>query len=53
MADSGQVYKGYFIWRDAFRWIVRTTSRGDQAGEQTARFGTLAAAKAYIDRNPR
>jgi len=47
MGDSRQVYNGYLIWRDAFRWVVRT-----EAGGQV-RFGTLKAARAYVDRNPR
>ena len=53
MATGGQVYKGYLIWRDATRWVLRMDPWGDQPGEDTARFHTLKAAKAYVDRNPR
>ena len=53
MADSGQVYKGYLIWRDTSRWVLRLDPWGDQPGEDTARFLTLKAAKNYVDRNPR
>ena len=53
MATSGQVYKGYLIWRDATRWGLRMNPWGDQPGEDTARFHTLKAAQAFVDRNPR
>lgn len=50
---STHVYKGYLIWRDATRWVVRVPPWGDQSGEATARFHTFGGAKAYVDRNPR
>ena len=58
MADSGQFYKGYLIWRDTSRWwdrewVLRLDPLGDQPGENTARFLTLKAAQNYVDRNPR
>jgi len=46
MGASGEVYKGYLIWRDTFRWVVN-------AAHGPERFKTLRAAKAFIDRNPR
>ena len=46
MTAPAEIYKGYTIWRDAFRWVVRSTSGPE-------RFRSLKAAKAFIDRNPR
>ena len=47
MVASGQIYKGYLIWRDAQCWVLRLETEGIK------RFGTLKSAKVFAEQNPR